>query len=91
MKKIVYVPLDERPCNAAFVPKLFDGDPLRIVTLPDMGSKKTPARWEAVRGFLLRECVDADGLVLSMDTLLYGGLLASRLHALDEAEVERRL
>ena len=91
MKKIVYIPLDERPCNATFVPKLFDGDPLRIVTPPALGSKKTPASWEAVRGFLLRECADADGLVLSMDMLLYGGLLPSRLHRLDASEAERRL
>ena len=34
MKKIVYLPLDERPCNAAFVPGLFDGGELRIVTPP---------------------------------------------------------
>ncbi|MDY4517673.1 MAG: DUF4127 family protein [Candidatus Spyradocola sp.] len=91
MKKIVYIPLDERPCNATFVPKLFDGDPLRIVTPPALGSKKTPASWEAVRGFLLRECADADGLVLSMDMLLYGGLLPSRLHRLDASEAEQRL
>lgn len=91
MKKIVYLPLDERPCNAAFVPGLFDGGELRIVTPPELGDKKTPAPWEAVRGFLLRECADADGLVLSMDMLLYGGLLPSRLHRLDEAEAERRL
>ena len=91
MKKIVYLPLDERPCNAAFVPGLFDGGELRIVTPPELGDKKAPAPWEAVRGFLLRECADADGLVLSMDMLLYGGLLPSRLHRLDEAEAERHL
>ena len=88
MKKIVYLPLDERPCNAAFVPKLFDGGELSIVTPPRLGSKKTPARWEDVRDFLLRACADADGLVLSMDMLLYGGLLPSRLHFLTQQEAE---
>ena len=91
MKKIVYLPLDERPCNAAFVPKLFDGGELSIVTPPRLGSKKTPARWEDVRDFLLRACADADGLVLSMDMLLYGGLLPSRLHFLTQQEAEQRL
>lgn len=91
MKKIVYLPLDERPCNALFVPRLFGDERLHIVVPPEMGCKKTPARWKAIRDFLLQECADADGLVLSMDMLLYGGLIPSRLHCLETDEVEQRL
>jgi len=91
MKKIVYLPLDERPCNALFVPKLFDGKQLKIVTPPRMGYKKTPADWNDIEQFLVGECVDADGLVLSMDMLLYGGLIPSRLHTLASDEVTRRM
>ncbi len=91
MKKIVYLPLDERPCNALFVPKLFSSDKLNIVIPPKMGFKKTPACWEDIRDFLVSECADADGLVLSMDMLLYGGLIPSRLHYLPAEEVANRM
>lgn len=91
MKKIVYLPLDERPCNALFVPKLFSGENLQVVVPPQMGYKKTPAAWEDIRDFLVKECADADGLILSMDMLLYGGLIPSRLHFLSRDEVSRRM
>lgn len=91
MKKIVYLPLDERPCNALFVPKLFNSDQLNIVIPPKMGYKKTPTEWADIRQFLKSECADADGLVLSMDMLLYGGLIPSRLHYLSKETVEERL
>ena len=91
MKKIVYLPLDERPCNALFVPKLFQSEELKIVIPPKMGCKKTPAVWEDIKTFLNVECADADGLVLSMDMLLYGGLIPSRLHTLTHDEVAQRM
>lgn len=91
MKKIVYLPLDERPCNALFVPKLFDGEQLHLVIPPKMGYKKTPTEWADIKAFLQKECSDADGLVMSMDMLLYGGLIPSRLHKLPKEEVEQRM
>ena len=91
MKKIVYLPLDERPCNADFVPKLFGDCDIQIVSPAMLGDKKKPADWEPMRDFLMRECADADGLILSMDTLLYGGLIPSRLHQLSEETVQERL
>lgn len=91
MKKIVYLPLDERPCNALFVPKLYGSEQLKIVIPPKMGFKKSPTQWEDVREFLVKECADADGLVMSMDMLLYGGLIPSRLHYLSADEVESRM
>lgn len=90
MKKIIYLPMDERPCNASF-PVLLYGDALRISTPETLGAKKKPASWPALKDFLRREAADADGLVLSMDQLLYGGLIPSRLHHLEEGEVTERL
>ncbi|MBR6571103.1 MAG: DUF4127 family protein [Clostridia bacterium] len=91
MKKIVYLPLDERPCNALFVSKLFDGEQLKIVYPPKMGFKKTPTEWTDIKQFLEQECADADGLILSMDMLLYGGLIPSRLHTLTVEQAEERM
>ena len=90
MKKIVYLPLDERPCNALFPVQLF-GDVFDIAVPPVFGYKKEAVNWEEIHAFLEREAPGADGLVLSMDMLLYCGLIPSRLHHLDREEVQRRL
>lgn len=88
--KIVLLPLDERPCNYEFPNKLFCHDGIEIVRPEKLGNKKTPASFEPMDEFLRRECKDADGLVISMDTLLYGGLIPSRLHHEEkEALLER--
>ena len=90
MKKIVYLPLDERPCNALFPVRLF-GDVFDIAAPSAVGFKKQAVSWEDLRDFLDREAPGADGLVLSMDMLLYGGLIPSRLHHLDRETVLDRM
>lgn len=87
MKKIVFLPLDERPCNAKFPIQLFHGDTMQIVSPSRLGNKKSPADTKALGDFLRRECADADGLVVSMDMLLYGGLVPSRLHGIPQSEL----
>ena len=94
MKKIVYLPLDERPCNYSFVGFLSEENAnyrLARPTMEEMGDKKIPADYEKVKGFLLRECEDADYLVIAIDTLLYGGIIPSRLHHLDRETLAKRL
>lgn len=90
MKKIVYLPLDERPCNADF-PRMLFGEELKIVVPEKMGYKKQSACVDELIAFLESECADADGLVLAVDTLLYGGLIPSRLHHLSKEIVQERL
>ena len=94
MKKIVYLPLDERPCNFAYTSAVSDGNgAYRLVTpsLSEMGVKKTPADYEKIKAFLERECRDADQLIIALDTLLYGGIIPSRLHHLKRSELVPRL
>ena len=94
MKKIVYLPLDERPCNYDF-PYLVteNSDKVRVVRPPLelMGKKKQPANTDALSDFVIRECADADYLILALDTLLYGGIIPSRLHHLDVELLRERL
>lgn len=75
--KLVLLPLDERPCNRLFPQHLFQHDGVELVVPETLGDKKQPADLEKVDQFLLNACRDADGLVLSLDTLLYGGLVPS--------------
>ena len=89
--KVVLLPLDERPCNFEFPKALYKGSELSIVRPEELGDKKNPADLDKVADFLVRECADADYAVLAMDTLLYGGLIPSRLHRCTDEEVTGRL
>ena len=89
--KIVLLPLDKRPCNFLFPEKLFSHDDIEIVTPNRLGDKKIPADLEAIDEFLIKECKDATGLVISLDMLLYGGLVPSRIHLESEAKLKERL
>ena len=94
MHKIVYLPLDERPCNYAFASFLSENNPDYALVAPPkeiLGEKKRAAAYEGIEAFLLRECENAYGLVLSLDMLLYGGIVPSRLHHLSEETLKNRL
>lgn len=56
-----------------------------------LGDKKIPADIAAVVDFLKVQSADADACVLSLDMLLYGGIIPSRLHHLSEEELVGRL
>ena len=94
MVKIVFLPLDERPCNYNFPYFILEGNAdFRIVRPPlsILGKKKIPADGGAVCDFLKRECRDAEYLILSADMLLYGGIVPSRLHRSGERELTEKL
>lgn len=89
--KIVLLPLDERPCNFHFPHKLFSHDDIEIVLPKKLGDKKIPADLDEIDNFLTNECKDATGLIISLDTLLYGGLVPSRIHNENENKLKERL
>lgn len=89
--RVVLLPLDERPCNFKFPKLLFEEKDFQVICPDKLGDKKVPADLPAVEKFLLQECKSADAAVIAMDTLLYGGLIPSRLHHFSQEEVQRRL
>lgn len=93
MKKIIYLPLDERPCNYNFPQFLFNTSQYEIIVPPIhmMGDKKKPANFDMIKNFLLESCHDAYGMVISTDTLLYGGIVPSRLHQSSQETLNERL
>lgn len=104
MKKIVLLPLDERPCNYNFPYKLFHSShksgalvpsnndlDLQIIKPDKLGDKKIPANIMEIQEFLKKSCKDAEALVISIDTLVYGGLIPSRLHHSSVDEIRERL
>ncbi len=91
--KLVYLPLDERPCNYYFAERIAMGSPIELVSPPRaiLGDKKIPADVTALESFLIKEAKDADAFVISIDMLLYGGIVPSRLHHTGEDELAARL
>ena len=88
---ILLLPLDERPCNAAFPGRLFPADKVQILLPRKLGHKKHPADFSVLSDFLFEKAKDADALLLSLDMLLYGGLIPSRLHHLKTETLFSRL
>lgn len=91
--KLLYLPLDERPCNS-FAERIMDGVGDYDFICPDkniLGNKKIPADFDAIRDFLLLNAKNSNICILSVDCLLYGGIVPSRLHYWDEDVLTRRL
>lgn len=93
-KKILMLPLDERPCNYLFPCKLMEDNPEYELILPErerLGKMKMPADYGYIESFLLNRAEEADIAVISVDMLLYGGLLYGRLHHFSEEQLRGRL
>lgn len=93
MSKIVYVPLDERPSNAKYPKLLAAITDIEFISPPAsmLGVKKQPASAEEIGNWLLREAADADYAIVSMDMLVYGGIVPSRLHQLSPQQCAGRI
>jgi len=81
--KIAYVPIDERPCNTSVVERIAQSAVDLELIIPPVecfGLKKRPADTEGLWEWLNQVGKTADALILSIDMLLYGGLIPSRLH-----------
>lgn len=81
MIKILMLPLDERPCNYGY-PSLMPAADYELILPPKeiLGDKKKAGDVEKIRGWLLENAAAADYMVISLDTMLYGGIVPSRLH-----------
>lgn len=90
--KVLYLPLDERPCNLD-IPKMITQSKKEVEiispSIEDLGIKKEPANLEKLWSFVLKEVKSVDTAILSVDMLLYGGLVPSRIHHLKEQEVDK--
>ncbi|MEM9567446.1 MAG: DUF4127 family protein [Cyanobacteria bacterium P01_E01_bin.34] len=92
--KILYVPLDERPCNydyPQYIARLKPQLQLVIPPLSLLGKKKQAADVDCLWDWLMGSLPDCDCAIVSLEMLVYGGLLPSRLHHLSRAELLKRL
>ncbi len=92
--RIALVPLDDRPVSLQY-PQMMAGLAHAEVVAPPievLGRFTTPGDTAAIARWLRdQDWRDIDALVVSFDMLAYGGLVASRVHGVDEATALERL
>ena len=79
---ILLLPLDERPVNARYPALLAAAAPdvhVRVPPADMLSAAKKPADCARLAAWLEREAHDADAVIVSMQMLGYGSLIASRI------------
>ena len=92
MKRIVMIPLDDRPCNYKY-PLLLPKEDYEVIMPPIdiMCFHKKGADYDKLSKWLLDNIKGADCVIISMDTLIFGGLVPSRLHHYSFSILTKRL
>lgn len=88
--KVLYIPIDERPCNIQVVERIANTNNKIQLSLPPneyLGNKKSAAHTEKIWDWINENAAEVNALILSIDMLIYGGLLPSRLHYLTENNI----
>ena len=83
MRKVLYVPLDDRDCNYQFpwlLSQMTEGLELLRPPYEWMGFLKKPADREKIWEWLFEQAGECDYAILSVDTLVYGNIIGSRIH-----------
>ena len=91
-KKILYVPIDGRPCNLFQVVQVAEKLGYEILIPPQelIGTRTFRGDPEKLWAWLNETAPQANFAVLSTDSLIYGSLIASRLHDLDAETILSR-
>lgn len=92
--RIALVPLDDRPVCLQYPQMLAPIAHAEIVAPPlaDLGRFTTPGDTDAIARWLrAQDWSRIDALIVSTDMLSYGGLVASRVHGVDQATALARL
>ncbi len=93
MRRVMYIPLDERPCNYNYPDMILQISDIEMIKPPKeiMGYKKQPADIEKLTQWMFDNVEHVDYLVISLDMFVYGGLIPSRLHFKNVDELLKRL
>ena len=91
--KLLYIPMDTRPVCLAYTVDSLQAAGVQVVypQLDWLADNQQDAQVERLFNWLEQELPTADALVLSTDSLIYGGLVASRTHNLPIEVLQMRL
>lgn len=90
---ILYVPLDNRPVNSAYVEQSISAAGCKVIMPPSkyIASNIDNGNPDAIWNWLITKAPKADAAVISTDSLIYGGLVASRTHSFPMKVLENRV
>ncbi|MCL6448431.1 MAG: DUF4127 family protein [Armatimonadetes bacterium] len=95
MLNILFVPGDARPITDQYPREVGRRQNIQLIMPPaeysGRGNGDDSGRYEDLARFIEEKMPLADGVILSTDTFIYGGLLASRNHHLAPGELQERL
>jgi hypothetical protein len=89
--RILFLPVDERFCTKDYFIHLCSSFGIEVVVPERFGFKKFPADVDYISDWLLENSTKCDLAILSLDMLLHGGLVPSRLDYTHEETLIRRL
>lgn len=91
--KITILPLDSRPCTYDFPRQLAEGCNVEVQLPPRavMDFFKTPSNFAGIYNWLAGHAGQSNAVIVSVEQLVYGGLLASRSLGVTEKEALRRI
>ncbi len=90
---ILYVPLDNRPVCSAYVKQTMEAAGCKIILPPDkyIATNDKSGDPDGIWTWLQTKAPKADAAVISTDSLIYGGLVASRTHNISQAQLDARV
>ena len=88
-KRIILIPLDSRPPCTDFVVDMARIANVEVITPSnkDLDYFTIPGEAYKIRQWLLANATECDAIILSIDQLLYGGLIAARESNLNDDEI----
>ena len=94
-KKILYIPIDNRPCNLRQTAEVAEKLGYEVVTPPEeiLGRGATPdlfGKPDELWNWLENNAADVDAAVISTDAMIYGSLVGSRLHDFSAEKITER-
>lgn len=89
----IYIPLDNRPVCQNYVCQTMEAVGCKIILPPEkyISSHEHEGNPEKITEWLQTKAPKADAAVISTDSLLYGGLVASRTHHISRQQLNKRL
>ena len=87
--KVIYVPLDERPCNyryPQFLADLTDDVEILVPPVEYMGKLKKPSDVDKIWEWIFENAAVCSYAIISVDTMVYGNIINSRIHTRTKEE-----
>ncbi|WP_302298881.1 DUF4127 family protein [Phascolarctobacterium faecium] len=90
---MLFLPLDNRPVCSSYVVKTMEAAGYKVLVPPVryLASYNRNGSPDELWKWLLKSAPQADAAVISTDSLIYGGLVASRTHREPQTVLEQRL